>query len=156
MGMKSEIKAALDAHAAWRDHFKDILHGRAPFDLNKISANDHCVLGKWLKDEGHRMIPSELHDEICTVHQEFHRIAADIIQKIKDKQYTEAHKAISLDGPLNQTSIRLRKLLMQLSFSKPAAENSLSASASASPENDHTEEMLNIPADNMLPPDEAG
>ena len=92
MGMKSEIEEALQAHAAWREHFKDILYGRAPFDLKSIGAPDQCVLGKWLMNEGHRMIPSELHDDICEVHAEFHHIAADIIQKIKDKRYVEAKK----------------------------------------------------------------
>jgi len=120
MGMKSEIEAALQAHAAWREHFKDILYGRASFDLADINSTDHCNLGKWLANEGHRMIPSELHDEICTVHQEFHHIAAEIIQKIKEKRYTEAKKDIELDGSLNQTSIRLRSLLVKLSFNEPA------------------------------------
>ena len=120
MAMKSEIEAALQAHAAWREHFKDILNGRAAFDLTLISSTDHCSLGKWLLNEGPRMMPADLHDEICTVHREFHRIAADILQKIKEKRYTEAHADIALEGPLNQTSIRLRSLLVKLSFKEPA------------------------------------
>ena len=121
MAMKSEIEAALHAHSAWREHFKDILNGRAPFDLKSIGASDQCTLGKWLINEGQRMIPAELHDEICTVHQDFHHIAAEIIQKIKDKRYAEAHEDISLDGPLNLTSLKLRSLLVKLSFKEPPA-----------------------------------
>lgn len=120
MGMKGEIEAALKAHAAWRERFKDILNGRAPFDLVIISDAHQCVLGKWLDSEGYRMIPSELHSEICVVHTEFHHIAADIIQKIKDKRYAEAQEAIALDGPLNQTSLKLRGLLVKLSFRESA------------------------------------
>jgi hypothetical protein len=120
MGMKSEIEEALQAHYAWREHFKDILYGRAPFELKSIAAPDQCVLGKWLVNEGQRMIPTELHDDICAVHAEFHHIAADIIQKIKDKRYVEAKKDIELDGALNQTSLRLRGMLVKLSFTEPA------------------------------------
>jgi hypothetical protein len=127
MAMKSEIEAALHAHAAWREHFKDILNGRAPFDLKSIGASDQCTLGKWLINEGLRMIPAELHDEICTVHQDFHHIAAEIIQKIKDKRYAEAHEDISLEGPLNLTSLKLRSLLAKLSFKEPPAAGAVPA-----------------------------
>lgn len=121
MAMKSEIEAALQAHAAWREHFKDILNGRATFDLKSIASHDQCVLGKWLINEGQRMIPAELHKEIYAVHQDFHRLAADIIQKIKDKRYAEAHEDISLEGPLNLTSLKMRSLLVKLSFKEPPA-----------------------------------
>ena len=127
MAIKSEIEVALQAHFAWREHFKDILNGRAPFDLAMVSASDQCKLGKWLINEGPRMMPSELHDEICAVHQEFHRIAAEILQKIREKRYAEAKQDISLEGPLNQTSIRLRSLLVKLSFKEPRAEGVRSA-----------------------------
>jgi len=43
--MKSEIESALRAHAAWRERFNDILNGRAPFDLEKISATNQWFLG---------------------------------------------------------------------------------------------------------------
>lgn len=42
MSMKSEVAAALQAHAAWRKKFKDILNGRVAFDLATISATDQC------------------------------------------------------------------------------------------------------------------
>lgn len=124
MAMKSEIEAALKAHAAWREHFNDILHGRAPFDLNEVSADDQCKLGKWLVNEGHRMLPLELHDEICAVHHEFHRIAAEILQKIREKRYAEAKQDIALDGAFNQTSKQLRSLLAKLTFKEPATAQS--------------------------------
>lgn len=132
MTIKSEIRVALQAHAAWRERFKDILNGRAPFDLKSIAASDQCNLGKWLVNEGYRMIPSELHDEICKVHQEFHMIAAEILQKIKDKRYAEARQDIELEGPLNQASIRLRSLLVKLSFKEPAKAGLPAESAASS------------------------
>jgi hypothetical protein len=120
MGMRKEIEAALKAHAAWREHFNDILHGRTAFELKEVGSSDHCELGRWLINEGYRMIPTSLHDEICEVHSEFHRIAAEILQKIREKRYAEAKQDIELDGAFNQTSKRLRSLLTQLSFKEPA------------------------------------
>lgn len=156
MGMKSEIEAALHAHAAWRERFKDILNGRAPFDITIISDDHQCTLGKWLDSEGHRMIPSALHDEICAVHKKFHQIAADIIQMIKDKRYPAAQEAIALDGPLNQTSLQLRGLLVKLSFREPAVASTPSALDEADAGEQVAGEMLTPPAVEALQPKEEG
>ena len=129
MGMKIEIEEALHAHALWRKQFKDFLNGRASIDIAKVNATDQCIFGKWLDNEGYRMIPSELYDEICTVHKEFHQIAAGIIQKIKEKQFAEAREEISQDGALNRVSLRLNDLLLKLSLRGP------SGAVSTSPQN---------------------
>lgn len=121
MAMKSEIEAALQAHSLWREHFKDILHGRAPFDLDMISSTNQCVFGQWLSNEGKQLIPAALYSEICLQHQEFHQIAAGIIQNIKDKNFADAKNALELKGSLNQASLRLRSLLTKMSFMPPAA-----------------------------------
>jgi hypothetical protein len=122
MAMKSEVDEAIKIHVAWRERFKDILYGRAPFDLDVISASDQCTLGKWLVNDGYRMMPAALHRDICDEHQEFHRIAAEILRKIKAKRYAEAKKDIQLDGALNRSSQRLKVLLSKLSFTEPAKE----------------------------------
>jgi hypothetical protein len=153
MGMKGEIEAALRAHSLWRKKFKDILNGKAPFDLTKISATDQCEFGKWLDNEGYRMIPSETHDELRVVHQEFHLIAADIIQKIKDKRFAEAKEDVSQSGALNQASMRLRELLLKLSLSKPTgASSSQSKPVQSEP---GSEELLTPPPGEPLLPDAA-
>lgn len=126
MGMKNGINEALNSHSAWKNKFKNFLNGRASFDLATVDATDQCNFGKWLDNEGYRMVPSELHTEICAVHKEFHQIAASIIQKIKEKRFDEAREDISQNGALNQTSLRLRDLLMKLSLREPSSANSLS------------------------------
>ncbi len=73
MAMKNEIEEALHARALWRKQFKDFLNGRASFDLATAGATDQCIFGEWLDNEGYRMMPPELHDEIRAVHKEFPR-----------------------------------------------------------------------------------
>ncbi len=119
MEMKNEIDEALNAHSAWKQQFKDFLNGRATFDLATVDATDHCRFGTWLDNEGYRMVPSEIHSEIRSVHKEFHQIAAEIIQKIKDERFAEAREDISQNGALNQASLRLTDLLMNLSLRAP-------------------------------------
>lgn len=142
MGMKNEIEEALHAHSVWRKQFKDFLNGRASFDLATISATDQCVFGKWLDNEGHRMIPSALHDEIRATHKEFHQIAAGIIQKIKEKRFAEAHDDISQDGSLNQASLRLRELLLKLTLHEPTGAGSPSPQNEQAPSAQGAEEPL--------------
>ncbi len=125
MSIKSEIETVLNAHAAWRENFKDILNGRAAFDLSKISATDKCFFGNWLENEGKRMIPADLHTEISAVHKEFHSKAAEIIQKIKEKRFAEARKDIELDGVLNLLSMRLKSLVLKIKFKESAKGSGL-------------------------------
>lgn len=152
MRMKKEIEEALHAHAVWRKQFKDFLNGRASFDLATVSATDQCIFGKWLDNEGYRMIPSALHDEIRAVHKEFHQIAAEIIQKIKEKRFAEAREDISQDGPLNRASLRLGGLLLKLSLREPTRAGSPSSQNEPAPSAQESEEPLAPALDEPLPP----
>lgn len=96
------------------------------------------------------MIPSELHDEICTVHAEFHQIAADIIQKIKEKRFAEAQEDIAPDGSLNQATERLRQLLLKLSFREQVGAGSLLPPGEPASNAPGSEELLAPPADETL------
>lgn len=119
MGMKSEIEQALEAHAAWRKRFKDYLNGRGAFDAATASANDQCQFGKWLNREGNRLMPSELYGDIRAAHDEFHRVAGGIVQKIKDKQFAEARLDLAPAGAFNQASERLRGFLHKATLRAP-------------------------------------
>lgn len=124
MGMKSEIEAALAAHAAWRKHFRDYLNGRAAMDLSTIGANDQCQFGKWLNREGHRLMPQELYGDIRAAHDEFHRIAAAIVTKIKDKRFAEAREDLAPAGVFNGASEKLAAILLKTSLRGEASPGS--------------------------------
>lgn len=125
MEIRGEIEAVLQAHAAWREHFKDILSGRTKFDLSEIRATDKCFFGQWLEKEGKRLVAPELHAEISAVHEKFHRLAAEIIQKIREKNFTEARNDIALDGALNLTSLQLKSLVVKIKFHEPTKDATL-------------------------------
>lgn len=129
MSMKSEIEQALDAHAAWRKRFKDFLNGRGAFDAATAGANDQCQFGQWLNREGYRLMPSELYDDIRAAHDEFHRVAGAIVQKIKDKQFAAARQDLAGDGAFNHASERLTGYLLKATLRAPAAAAPKEASA---------------------------
>lgn len=121
MGMKSEIEQALEAHAAWRKRFRDYLNGRGSFDVESVGANDQCQFGKWLNREGGRLMPTSLHADIRSAHDEFHRVAAGVVQKIKDRQFAEARHDLAADGPFNRASETLRCHLLKASLREPGS-----------------------------------
>lgn len=133
MGMKSEIEQALEAHAAWRKHFRDFLNGRGSFDTATVGANDQCQFGKWLNREGSRLMPASLYGDIRAAHDEFHRIAAGIVQKIKDKQFAEAGKDLAPDGPFNQASEKLKGILLRATLRAPGGASPAAEAAPQTP-----------------------
>ena len=142
MGMKIEIEEALMAHSAWRKRFRDYLNGKASFDLASAGDGHQCQFGKWLDKEGYRLMPEKRHTEIRDAHDEFHRVAAGIIQKIKEKRFSDAHADIAAEGALNQASARLTELLVKAKLLDPIAapapksseSQSVSQGAAVSPE----------------------
>ena len=124
MGMKFEIEDALRAHAAWRKRFRDYLNGKGSFDLEAVGASDHCRFGQWLDNEGYRLMPSKRQGEIRSAHDEFHQVAAEIFQKIKEKRFAEVRADIASDGAFNRASTRLSEFLLKASLheaTKPGA-----------------------------------
>jgi hypothetical protein len=131
MSMKFEIEAALMAHAAWRKHFRDYLNGKASFDISTAGDSHRCQFGNWFDNEGHRLMPQKRHDDIRAAHDEFHRVAAEILQKLKEKRFAEVRADISSDGALNRASARLSELLLKASLHEPAAVGAPQATESA-------------------------
>lgn len=133
MGMREEIDAALQAHAAWRARFKDYLSGRTAFDTALAGVTDQCAFGRWLAQEGNRLMPSELHGQIHDIHTEFHRVAGEIVRKIKEKRFDEVKQDLSAEGPFNQTSARLSDLLHKASLREKGAAAAAPPAETAAP-----------------------
>jgi hypothetical protein len=131
MSMKFEIEAALMAHSAWRKRFRDYLNGKASFDIKAAGDSHQCQFGNWLDNEGHRLMPQERQGDIRAAHDEFHRIATEIIQKITEKRFAEARADIASDGALNRASSRLSELLLKASLHEPTARGAPQATESA-------------------------
>jgi hypothetical protein len=132
MGMKIEIEEALMAHAAWRKRIMDFLNGKAPFDLASAGDGHQCQFGKWFDNEGYRLMPEKRRTEIQKTHDEFHRVAAEIIQKIKEERFADAHADIASDGALNQASAHLTELLTKARLHEPGATPAHQSSESQS------------------------
>ncbi len=137
MSVKTEIEAALEAHAHWRARFKDFLNGRAAFDIDGIDNDADCAFGDWLLHEGRHLLAADIHEQIRTVHAEFHHIATSIVQHIRQKDFATAHAMIAPDGALNQVSNTLSELLLKAALheSDSGVAGPVDATSPATPEN---------------------
>lgn len=137
MGMREEIDAALHAHAAWRARFKDYLSGRTAFDTELAGVTDQCAFGRWLAQEGSRLMPGEIYGQIQEAHAEFHRVAGEIVRNIKEKHFDLVKRDLATDGAFNQSSARLSDLLHKATLREKggAAAVPLQETAAAAPGN---------------------
>lgn len=130
MGMKFEIDSALMAHSAWHKRFWDYLNGKASFDATAVADSRLCQFGNWFDNEGHRLMSVKRQRKICNAHNDFHRIAAEIFQKIKDRRFAEVKADIGADGILNQASTRLSELLLKARLHEPSTTDPSEQTAS--------------------------
>ncbi len=121
MSMKSEVEEALHAHSAWRKRFKDFLNGKASFDVAAVGDSHGCKFGDWLDHEGYRLMPEKRRTEVQEAHDEFHRVAAGIVEKIQQKKFAEAKEDLANEGPLNRASARLTEALVKAKLHEPGA-----------------------------------
>lgn len=81
-----DMKAALDAQAAWKRRLRDVLEGKAKEipEVNKVARDDLCALGQWLHGEANRMFnhggpTAEQYYKLRDIHAQFHLAAAETL-----------------------------------------------------------------------------
>jgi Chemoreceptor zinc-binding domain len=113
MGLKQDIEDAIQAHGAWKTKFRDYLSGKTAIDLDTVGESDCCKLGKWLEQEGRKLLPQKNHEEICKLHAKFHQAAAEVTRKIKQKDFAGARQHLAPDGVFNLASRTLTTCLLK-------------------------------------------
>lgn len=109
---REEIDAVLAAHAAWKSRFHDFLVGRSGVDVSVLGTTDHCAFGSWLANYGAKYLKKEQYEEIDALHAAFHRVAADVVAKLKARDFAGAHAMIAQGGELEQASTALAARLL--------------------------------------------
>jgi len=111
---REEIDAVLAAHASWKARFHDYLVGRAGLDIATLGTTDHCAFGNWLDRYGAKYLKQAQYREIDALHAEFHRVAAEVADKLKSRDFAGAHALIAQGGKLEQASGALAARLLQV------------------------------------------
>jgi len=91
-----DLTKAIEAHVQWKTKFRVAIQKQESMDVNTISRDDCCEIGKWLHGDGkkhHGTLTS--FQEVVREHAKFHRIAGGIASAINAKRFVEAEQMIA-------------------------------------------------------------
>ena len=80
------LKQVLDAHHLWKDRLQKVLNDTSDEDLDVdiVSQDCHCVLGKWIYSEGKNLYSHLPEYELAReAHAEFHVSAGEVLTQHK-------------------------------------------------------------------------
>jgi CBS domain-containing protein len=106
---------AIEMHIQWKTALKKYIEEDIPPDIQKAEDSHACDLGKWIDREGSRYNHLSSFEAICMAHEQFHRIAAEVISHSDANDKMKARLLIATDGDLSQSSNKLIKALMDCS-----------------------------------------
>lgn len=114
------------AHSAWKMRLQNYVEGRSSekLDANQIAQDSNCELGKWVYGEGTAYKSSPIFDEIQKKHQEFHRLASEVVQLKNSGNEAKAKASLAPGGSFALCSQDTLSLLVRLKvqvMSKKAA-----------------------------------
>lgn len=102
-----DIDAAIAAHTVWSKRLRFHIDGISSDQVEIAHVGDpaHCVLGRWLGGAGSDYALFSQYHELVDVHQEFHRIAAEVVrlhgcgelaaaEELLETRFTEASRKV--------------------------------------------------------------
>lgn len=115
MALKHEIDQAISDHAEWKARFRDFINGKIELDATIVGKENHCRFGQWIEKEGERMLlPKEVHDEIFSLHAEFHRVAATVVEKKMKGDLQGAQQDLASNGAFGRASEALMQRMLKI------------------------------------------
>jgi methyl-accepting chemotaxis protein len=95
-----DLSEALKAHAEWKIKFRNAISKKETMDVTTISADNCCMLGKWLHGEAKvKYGRLKSHSDCVSRHAAFHREAGKIASTINAKKFSEAEGMIASNTP---------------------------------------------------------
>lgn len=90
----ADIEDAIASHALWMSHVRQaVVEAQPGIDVEDIRAADRCEFGKWLY--GARLSAEDreslAYREVESLHAEFHRVAAQVVELAAAGQTVEAY-----------------------------------------------------------------
>jgi methyl-accepting chemotaxis protein len=110
-----DLYAAIGKHAKWKVRFREAIENSESLDIDTISADNCCELGKWLSSDAKRLLSASPALEDCIVkHAAFHREAGRVAEAINAKKMAEATDMISRDTAYAHASFALDGAIIRL------------------------------------------
>ena len=110
----SIFNEAIAAHTEWKlKLIQQINQGQAVGNIDAITNSHLCELGQWIENVGGKYAYLPSFKTICTEHEEFHRIAGELLGHINKGNLVKAKEMMAYGGALRQSSDKLIKALME-------------------------------------------
>ncbi|MBC3880235.1 CZB domain-containing protein [Undibacterium sp. LX40W] len=90
-----DIDAIIDGHRQWKAKLRDMIERSEKVDVQTLSRDDCCALGKWIYSEGQRMRGRQTFTSLVEKHARFHRVAGQVGELINSKKFSEAEEALA-------------------------------------------------------------
>jgi hypothetical protein len=110
------FKEALEAHMKWKLRLKAVIDGTSSesLDVSKVSCDDQCDLGKWIKSEGGRQFESNPEfKSVVEAHTHFHQCAGHTLSLALDGKIEEADTEL-INGDFARASLAVSRYLVRL------------------------------------------
>lgn len=86
-----DLEQAIKTHGEWKLKFRAAISGKEQMDVDAITADNCCALGKWLHGEGKSRYANLASYANCVgKHAEFHHQAGRIAKTINHGHFPEA------------------------------------------------------------------
>lgn len=109
-----QIDKALLAHGAWKYRLTlAVEKGASEFNVSQTQVDNRCDFGRWYYSLPVDLRSTEVGKKIQTLHAEFHREAARVLDLATHGNKTQALKALEPGGPYAEISGHLALTLRQ-------------------------------------------
>jgi hypothetical protein len=114
-GMSREVAItnALGAHGLWVARFRRVIAGQEKVEAAIVGRDDQCEFGKWMQADGQKHLDAASFKELRQLHQEFHRVAGALVQRVDAGDLASAKRSMELGGDFNKASAVLAQALMK-------------------------------------------
>jgi len=106
---------AIETHIQWNMRLKRHIEQGIIQDLKKVADCHVCDLGHWIYGDGVQYNYLSSFESMCTAHEHFHRIAAEVVYHSNANNKEKARSLLAADGAFAQSSSKLIKALMNCS-----------------------------------------
>ncbi len=90
-----DVDAIIDGHRQWKVKLRDAIESGEHVDVETLSRDDCCALGKWIYGDGQRLGKRMSFTELVEKHARFHRVAGQVGELINKGQYDKAEDALA-------------------------------------------------------------
>ena len=102
------IVHAIAAHAKWKFYLREAIEtGKSKWTVAEVQPDDRCEFGTWLLALPPGDRDSQHCEEVCRLHAEFHKEAAEVLQLALAGRREEAEAAIAQGSRFAKASTKL-------------------------------------------------